>query len=39
MYEGDLAVLGTQAELLQSQHPEARAFIACLNPWQNGANT
>ncbi len=37
MYEGDLAVLGTQTELLQSQHPEAQAFIACLNPWQNGA--
>ena len=36
MYEGDLVVLGTPAEFLQSQHPEARAFIACLNPWQNG---
>jgi osmoprotectant transport system ATP-binding protein len=31
MYEGNLVVLGTRAEFLQSQHPEAQAFIACLN--------
>jgi osmoprotectant transport system ATP-binding protein len=37
MYEGNLVVLGTQAELLQSPHPEARAFLACLNPWQDVA--
>jgi osmoprotectant transport system ATP-binding protein len=34
MYEGNLVVLGTKAEFLQSQHPEARAFIACLNAWE-----
>ncbi len=31
MYEGNLVVLGTKAEFLKSQHPEAQAFIACLN--------
>jgi osmoprotectant transport system ATP-binding protein len=31
MYEGHLVVLGTKAEFLDSQHPEAQAFIACLN--------
>jgi osmoprotectant transport system ATP-binding protein len=36
MYEGNLVVLGTKAEFLQSQHPEARAFIACLNAWEDG---
>ena len=33
MYEGHLVVLGTKADLLRSQHPEARAFIACLTAW------
>ncbi|AFY35791.1 ATP-binding cassette domain-containing protein [Calothrix sp. PCC 7507] len=31
MYEGNLVALGTKAEFLESQHPEAQAFIACLN--------
>lgn len=31
MYEGNLVALGTREEFLKSQHPEARAFIACLN--------
>jgi osmoprotectant transport system ATP-binding protein len=31
MYEGNLVVLGTREEFLQSQHPEAKAFTACLN--------
>jgi osmoprotectant transport system ATP-binding protein len=31
MYEGNLVALGTREEFLQSQHPEAKAFIACLN--------
>ncbi|WP_013325424.1 ATP-binding cassette domain-containing protein [Gloeothece verrucosa] len=31
MYEGNLVALGTREEFLQSQHPEAQAFIACLN--------
>ncbi len=35
MHEGNLVFLGTKEEFLQSQHPEAKAFIACLNPWQN----
>jgi osmoprotectant transport system ATP-binding protein len=35
MHEGNLVFLGSKAEFLQSQHPEAKAFIACLNPWQN----
>ncbi len=35
MYEGNLVVLGTREEFLQSQHPEAQAFIACLNAWEN----
>jgi osmoprotectant transport system ATP-binding protein len=30
MAGGNLVVLGTKAEFLQSQHPEAQAFIACL---------
>jgi osmoprotectant transport system ATP-binding protein len=34
MHEGNLVVLGTKAEFLASNHPEAQAFIACLNPWQ-----
>jgi osmoprotectant transport system ATP-binding protein len=37
MYEGNLVFLGTKAEFLQSQHPEAKAFIACLNAWENSA--
>ena len=36
MCGGNLVFLGTKAELLQSQHPEARAFIACLNAWEHG---
>ncbi|MCM0593702.1 MAG: ATP-binding cassette domain-containing protein [Gloeotrichia echinulata DVL01] len=35
MYEGNLVALGTREEFLQSQHPEAQAFIACLNAWEN----
>lgn len=31
MYEGNLVVLGTKREFLSSQHPEAQAFLACLN--------
>jgi osmoprotectant transport system ATP-binding protein len=34
MHEGNLVVLGTKAEFLASNHPEALAFIACLHPWQ-----
>lgn len=37
MCEGNLVLLGTREEFLASQHPEAQAFIACLNPWQYGA--
>jgi osmoprotectant transport system ATP-binding protein len=36
MHEGCLVVLGTKAEFLHSQHPEAIAFIACLNSWEEG---
>lgn len=36
MYEGSLVVLGTREEFLRSQHPEAQAFIACLNAWEKG---
>ena len=39
MYEGNLVFLGTSAEFLQSQHPEALAFIACLNPWEEGISS
>lgn len=35
MYEGNLVALGTREEFLQSQHPEAQAFIGCLNAWEN----
>ncbi len=35
MAGGKLVVLGTKAEFLQSQHPEALAFIACLNASEN----
>ena len=31
MYEGNLVELGTKREFLSSQHPEAQAFLACLN--------
>lgn len=37
MCEGNLVVLGTKAEFVQSQHPEAKAFIACLNAWEKSA--
>lgn len=30
MYEGELVVLGTPTEFLQSQHPEAKSFLSCL---------
>lgn len=32
MYGGELVVLGTQDEFLQSQHPESLAFLQCLKP-------
>lgn len=35
MYEGQLVFLGTKSEFLQSEHPEAKAFIACLHAWEN----
>ncbi|MGB3559405.1 MAG: ATP-binding cassette domain-containing protein [Geitlerinemataceae cyanobacterium] len=35
MHEGNLVFLGTKAEFLKSQHPEAKAFIACLNAGNN----
>ncbi|WP_016953063.1 ATP-binding cassette domain-containing protein [Anabaena sp. PCC 7108] len=35
MYEGNLVVLGTRKEFIQSQHPEAQAFLACLNTANN----
>ncbi|MDB9307123.1 ATP-binding cassette domain-containing protein [Aphanizomenon sp. CS-733/32] len=35
MAEGNLVVLGTRREFLQSQHPEAKAFLACLNTSNN----
>jgi osmoprotectant transport system ATP-binding protein len=35
MDEGNLVVLGTRREFLQSQHPEAKAFLACLNTSNN----
>jgi osmoprotectant transport system ATP-binding protein len=35
MYEGNLVVLGTRDEFLKSQHPEAKAFIACLHAWED----
>lgn len=31
MYGGNLVTLGTREEFIQSQHPEAKAFIGCLN--------
>ncbi|AFZ03725.1 ATP-binding cassette domain-containing protein [Calothrix sp. PCC 6303] len=38
MYEGNLVALGTREEFLQSQHPEAKAFIACLNALNHDNN-
>ncbi len=37
MAGGELVFLGTQAEFRQSGHPEAKAFLACLNTndWQS----
>ncbi len=35
MAGGNLVVLGTKAEFLQSQHPEAQAFMACLTAGEN----
>lgn len=35
MYEGNLVVLGNKQEFLQSSHPEAKAFLACLNTDNN----
>jgi osmoprotectant transport system ATP-binding protein len=37
MAGGSLVFLGTKTELLQSQHPEARAFIACLRVDESGS--
>lgn len=31
MYEGNLVALGSRREFIQSKHPEAQAFLACLN--------
>jgi osmoprotectant transport system ATP-binding protein len=39
MAEGNLVVLGTKAEFLQSQHPEALAFMACLTAGENWQST
>jgi osmoprotectant transport system ATP-binding protein len=39
MCEGNLVFIGTRAEFLQSQHPEAQAFIACLNVGNNWEKT
>ncbi|MBD2627170.1 ATP-binding cassette domain-containing protein [Trichormus variabilis] len=39
MCEGNLVFIGTRAEFLQSQHPEAQAFIACLNVGNNWETT
>ena len=35
MYEGNLVELGTKKEFLNSQHPEAQAFLACLDALKN----
>lgn len=35
MYEGNLVALGTRREFIKSQHPEAQAFLACLNAANN----
>ncbi|MDF5726384.1 MAG: ATP-binding cassette domain-containing protein [Rhizonema sp. PD37] len=34
MYGGELVVLGTTEEFLQSQHPEAQAFLQCLKTYE-----
>jgi osmoprotectant transport system ATP-binding protein len=34
MCAGNLVALGTRAEFLQSPHPEAKAFISCLQGWE-----
>lgn len=36
MCEGRLVTLGTKEEFLQSQHPEAKAFMACLTAFETG---
>ncbi len=33
MYEGKLVFLGTKEDFVRFQHPEAQAFMACLNTW------
>ena len=33
--QGELVFLGTKKEFLQSQHPEAKAFLECLNTMDN----
>ena len=33
--QGELVFLGTKEEFLQSQHQEAKAFLACLNAMEN----
>ncbi|TAE58647.1 MAG: ATP-binding cassette domain-containing protein [Nostocales cyanobacterium] len=35
MYEGNLVALGTRREFIKSQHPEAQAFLSCLNVLKN----
>ena len=35
MYEGNLVALGSRREFIQSQHPEAQAFLACLHSTNN----
>ncbi|MFM7408899.1 MAG: ATP-binding cassette domain-containing protein [Cuspidothrix sp.] len=35
MYEGNLVALGTRREFIQSEHPEAKAFLDCLNTLKN----
>jgi osmoprotectant transport system ATP-binding protein len=35
MYEGNLVALGTRREFIKSQHPEAQAFLSCLNALKN----
>jgi osmoprotectant transport system ATP-binding protein len=39
MHDGNLVALGTRAEFLESQHPETKAFIACLNTWEDRDRT
>jgi osmoprotectant transport system ATP-binding protein len=35
MQEGKLVTLATPTEFLQSEQPEVRAFVECLQPWQS----